>query len=61
MSERTAIEVRNDGTDWNPNYVAEWDGQEVRASNPFGLDSKLQGIGAPSPRDLVLVDDGGKS
>lgn len=55
--ERTKIEVRNLGTRHEPIYSAFWNNKEVRASNPFGLDSKLSGIGAPHPRDLHLVDE----
>lgn len=47
-----AIYVHEDGED----YVAEWDGKEVRADNPFGLDSRLDGIGAPNPRNLFLIE-----
>ena len=36
-------------------YVAEWGGTEVRAGNPFGLDSRLTSIGAPIPHNLFLV------
>jgi hypothetical protein len=50
--ERTRIDVTLQGGE----YVAEWGGHEVRAGNPFGLDSKLADIGAPVPRDLYLVD-----
>lgn len=53
-NERTIIIVRNEGTTWSPDYVAEWGGEEVRARTPFGLDSRLDTIGAPMPRDLVL-------
>ena len=57
MSERTLIEVRNVGTHHDPIYSAFWNDREVRASNPFGLDGKLDGIGAPFPRDLELIED----
>ena len=57
MSERTRIEVRNVGTRHDPIYSAFWNDKEVRANNPFGLDSKLDGIGAPFPRDLELIED----
>ena len=57
MLERTRIEVRNVGSRYDPVYSAFWNGREVRANNPFGLDGKLDGIGAPFPRDLYLVDD----
>ena len=52
MRARTRIDVFQDGDE----YVAVWDGKEVRAGNPFGLDSRLDGIGAPVPRDLYLID-----
>ena len=52
---RTRIDVTQDGDE----YVAVWDGQEVRAGNPFGLDSRLDSIGAPVPRDLHLIDSEG--
>lgn len=48
---RTIVDVRQGGDE----YIAEWDGVEVRAGNPFGLDSRLDAIGAPAPRDLHLV------
>jgi hypothetical protein len=48
---RVAILVREDGDE----FVAEWDGREVRAGNPFGLDSRLTDIGAPQPRNLYLL------
>ena len=57
MSERTLIEVRDVGTRHNPVYSAIWNSKEVRASSPFGLDGKLDGIGAPFPRDLELIED----
>lgn len=56
MTQRVKIIVRNEGTEWEPDYVAEWNGEEVRASNPFKLDSMLDNIGAPRPRDLHLED-----
>lgn len=49
---RTAIYAYEDGDD----YVAEWDGHEVRAGNPFGLDSRLSEIGAPAPRNLFFIE-----
>jgi hypothetical protein len=49
---RTRIDVRQEGDV----FVAEWDGREVRAGNPFGLDSRLGDIGAPVPRDLHLIE-----
>jgi hypothetical protein len=52
MSERTKITVK----DFYGEYVAEWDGREVRCRNPFGLDSRLSDIGAPNPRDLCLIE-----
>ena len=52
MTARTRIDVTQDGDE----YVAEWDGKEVRSGNPFGLDSKLTCIGAPQPRDLYLIE-----
>jgi hypothetical protein len=51
MNERTRVNVTEDGDE----YVAVWDGREVRAGNPFGLDSRLDDIGAPRPRDLYLI------
>lgn len=48
---RVAVLVKQEGDD----YVAQWDGREVRAGNPFGLDGKLNYTGAPSPRNLCLV------
>lgn len=54
---RTRIDVRQEGDE----YVAEWDGTAVRAGNPFGLDSRLDAIGAPAPRDLHLVEIDGAS
>ena len=54
MKERTRIDVRMDGDE----YVAEWKGREVRCFNPFGLDSRLDSIGAPVPRDLYLIEVG---
>lgn len=53
MTERLRIEVRADRE--TREYVAEWDGREYRAGNPFGLDSKLLDAGVPRPHDLVLV------
>lgn len=55
--ERTRIEVRNEGTQRFPRFVAEWDGVEVNSNNAFGLDSELDLAGAPRPRDLVLVEE----
>lgn len=52
-SGRPAILVKEDGDE----YVAQWSGNEVRAGNPFGLDSRLTSIGAPQPRNLFLVSD----
>jgi hypothetical protein len=53
VSRRTRFDVvREDSGE----YVAEWDGREFRASNPFGLDSKLSEAGAPFPRDLYLIE-----
>ena len=54
---RTSIDVRQEGDE----YIAEWGGVEVRAGNPFGLDSRLDAIGAPTPRDLHLVEIDGAS
>ena len=51
--DRTHIIVREDGEE----FVAEWDGEEVRAGNPFGLDSALTGAGAPRPRSLWLLTE----
>ena len=48
---RTIIVVREEGDE----FVAEWDGVECRADNPFGLDSELMYAGAPSPRSLYLL------
>lgn len=56
MNERTKIIVRNEGTCWRPEFVAEWDGQEVRATNPFLLDSRLEEAGAPKARDHYLEE-----
>lgn len=50
-SGRPAFLVYEDGNE----YVATWGGTEVRAGNPFGLDSRLTDIGAPQPRNLFLV------
>ena len=50
---RTPILVREDGDE----YVAEWNGREVRGSNPFLLDSRLTDIGAPRPRNLYLTEE----
>lgn len=36
-------------------YTTEWDGRTFTASNPFGLDSMLEGH-VPSPRNLYLID-----
>ena len=51
--DRTHIIVREDGED----FVAEWEGEEVRAGNPFGLDSKLTVAGVPQPRSLWLLTE----
>ena len=51
--DRTHIIVREDGED----FVAEWEGEEVRAGNPFGLDSALSRIGVPQPRSLWLLTE----
>lgn len=49
---RTDIYCWEDGDE----YVAEWNGTEVRSGNPFGLDSKLETEAfAPRPRNLHLV------
>ena len=37
-------------------YVTDVDGAVFRASTPFGLDSKLDDAGIPSPRNLYFVD-----
>lgn len=50
---RIAVRVYQDGDD----FVATYDGTEVRAGNPFGLDSKLDNIGCPAPRNLFLMED----
>lgn len=50
-SGRPAVLVKEVGEE----YVAEWDGAEVRACNPFGLDSRLTYLCAPQPRNLYLV------
>ena len=55
MRERTRIDVTQDGDE----YVAVWGGREVRAGNPFGLDSRLSEIGAPPGRDLYLMEQQG--
>lgn len=52
--ERTRIDVRQDGDE----YVAVWDGVEVRATGAFMLDNRLDDIGAPRPRDLYLIEIG---
>lgn len=49
---RTAVRVYEDGEE----YMATWDGVEVRAGNPFGLDSELTNIGCPQPRNLFLME-----
>ena len=51
--DRAHIIVREDGED----FVAEWEGEEVRAGNPFGLDSKLTVAGVPQPRSLWLLTE----
>ena len=51
--DRTHIIVREDGED----FVAEWEGEEVRARTPFGLDSELSRVGAPQPRSLWLLTE----
>jgi hypothetical protein len=48
---RAAVFVFKDGDE----FVTEWEGVELRASNPFGLDSCLASVGAPVPRSLYLV------
>jgi len=50
---RIAIRVYED----NDEFVASWDDIEVRAGNPFGLDSKLTDIGCPQPRNLFLMEE----
>lgn len=50
MNQRTAIDVYDD----NGEYVAVWKDEEYRASNPFGLDSRLEAAGAPVGRDLTF-------
>lgn len=51
-ADRVAVHVREDGDE----YVAEWEGVEYRAGNPFGLDSALTLAGVPAPRNLFLID-----
>lgn len=51
--ERTHVICREDGD----GFVASWGDIEVRAGNPFGLDSELEKIGCPHPRNLYLVAD----
>ena len=53
---RAHIICHEEGPTEAPVYVAEWDGREVRAENPFGLDGALHKIGAPAPRNLYLLD-----
>jgi len=55
MAERVRIEAHADHV--TREYVSEWDGVEVRAGNPFGLDSRLLNLGAPWGHDLVLVGE----
>ena len=50
---RVAVLVREDGDD----LVAEWDGKEYRASNPFQLDSFLSYGGVPYLRNLYLMEE----
>ena len=50
--EKFAVFVWEEGDE----LVTEVDGQVVRASTAFGLDSKLDGI-APRPRCVYLVDE----
>lgn len=50
-SGRPAVLVKEDGDE----YVAQWEGREVRWGNPFGLDSLLTDMGAPMGRNLFLV------
>jgi hypothetical protein len=52
MRKRVKITVKQIGEE----LFATWGGQEVHAGNPFALDSRLAHIGAPSPRDLCLVE-----
>lgn len=49
---RIAVRVFEDGDE----FVAEWEGVEYRAGNPFGLDSKLTNAGVPEPRNLFLME-----
>ncbi len=53
---RTSVLCYEDGDE----FVAEWDGMEFRAGNPFGLDSRLTEAGCPSPRNLFLMQEGSK-
>lgn len=55
-ADRVAVLVRDVGTESTPMYVAEWEGVEYRAGNPFGLDSALTLAGVPAPRNLFLID-----
>ena len=41
----------------NGEFVTDVDGQVFRASNQFGLDSKLSEAGIPAPRNLYFVDE----
>ncbi len=50
---RVAVYVHEDGDE----FVTEWEGVEYRACNMFGLDSKLDEAGVPSPRNLFLLED----
>ena len=48
----TAIRVYEDGDD----VTATWNGREVRAAGGFGLDSRLDEVGCPRPRNLFLME-----
>ena len=54
---RAYVEVFNEGTEDEPEYVAEWEGVTVRAQNPFGLDSRMGNAGFPVPRNLYLISE----
>lgn len=49
---RTVFLCYQDGDE----YVTEFDGKQIRATNEFQLDSFLIDAGAPWPRSLYLVE-----
>ena len=55
---RHRFDVVNEGTEWSPLYVTEFQGERIEATNPFLLDSLLSDAGAPMPRDLYLIEEG---